>query len=122
MADPRKPHESGPRRASARSAGARGDKSDLGGIPSTAESALSPGSSSASDPTREDRIDRDRPVSPDDRGAPAQHGDREPPAKQRDARRPQGKADDDSPLESIGKAVSAPVRGAADEDADEKPR
>ncbi|WP_280154963.1 hypothetical protein [Piscinibacter sp. XHJ-5] len=52
--------------------------------------------------------------------APAQP-DADSAEKQRNAGRTPPEAHDDSALESIGKAVSAPVRDAADEDADEKP-
>lgn len=55
--------------------------------------------------------------------------DREPgpaaaPARKRGRGMPpqrQAEAHDDNPLESLGKAVSEPVRDAADPDADEKP-
>lgn len=61
-----------------------------------------------------------RPADADER-RPADDNDT-PNAARSDADREVDREEDDNVLESIGKAVSAPVRGAADPDSDEKPR
>jgi hypothetical protein len=62
------------------------------------------------------------PRKPDDTSGSSDITDKRSIERKRPHRRTIGKAaNDDSVLESIGKAVSAPVRNAADEDADEKP-
>ena len=54
-------------------------------------------------------------ASPPPRPRKASKATATPPRRRRDD------TNEDSPLESLGKAVSEPVRDAADEDADEKP-
>lgn len=62
------------------------------------------------------------PRKPDDTSGSSDITQNRPIERKRPRRRPTDKAaNDDSVLESIGKAVSAPVRNAADEDSDEKP-
>lgn len=93
-----------------------GDVRDMGGIPSTTDSALSPSMSGSSDLASRGPIDRERPAPMPDRRNPAAGQGR-----RRTDRPATGPRHKDGPLESLGKAVSAPVRGAADPDADEKP-
>jgi hypothetical protein len=112
--------------AATRKTPAPDDKADLGGIPSTTDAGLSPSASGSSDMTADDPAEPRRPSARDEPETAPQHGESERAPRQRNARQSgqpsRGKAGDDNPLESIGKAVSAPVRNAADEDAGEKPR
>jgi len=62
-----------------------------------------------------DTIDPKPGASPSPRPRKASKAIATPPRRRRDD------TNEDSPLESLGKAVSEPVRDAADEDADEKP-
>jgi hypothetical protein len=90
-----------------------------GGVPSTSDSTLSPSMSGSSDLSSDGSMDRERPAmdkgSRDTQPKPADADKGKTPQRQAEAK-------DEGPLESLGKAVSAPVLGAADEDADEKPR
>lgn len=78
------------------------------------------------EPRNPDRASDHQPAPSTERDRPG-HEDRDkewsPAQQQGDAARPDqdDHDDDDGPLDSLGKAVSAPVRDAADPDADEKP-
>jgi hypothetical protein len=132
MADQHKPSD---RQTAGRSADARGETGTnadtlapkagaatgdtrMGGIPSTTDSSLSPSMSGSSDITSDGPVDRERPAR-DDGNMPPQR-DRSS-AQRGDVERPGGSGHKDGPLESLGKAVSAPVRGAAEPDEDEGP-
>ena len=132
-----KPSDRPERQTAGRSADARGDTGTdahtlapqagsatgdtrMGGIPSTADSSLSPSMSGSADISSDGPIDRERPARDDGNMPPARDGSS---AQRGDVERPSGAEEHtDGPLESLGKAVSAPVRDAADPDADEKPR
>jgi hypothetical protein len=134
MADTSKPSD---RSTAGRSADARGETGTdadtlapragsatgdtrMGGIPSTADSSLSPSMSGSSDLGSDGPVDRERPARDDGNMPPDR---KRAGAKRDDVERPSSAPEHiDGPLESLGKAVSAPVRGAADPDADEKPR
>jgi hypothetical protein len=97
-------------------AGSATNRTDTGGIPSTADAALSPSMSGSSDITSDGpSVDRRRPTPPDEGGKPSSNQ----PAPRKPGTPPPKEADDDNLLESMGKAVSAPVLGAADEDPEE---
>lgn len=104
-------------------AGSPGDASDMGGIPSTSDAALSPSMSGSSDLTTRGPMDRDRPTATPT-GATPTPDRRQPSARQGRRRTDQparGRAESDGPLEALGKAVSAPLRHTAEPDADEGP-
>lgn len=101
-------------------AGSATNRRAAGGIPSTADSALSPSMSGSSDIVSDDPAERPEPR---DSGRP---GDRKPVAPASAPPRGRGQAarqphqteappGDDGPLDSLGKAISDPLR-KADED------
>jgi hypothetical protein len=106
-------------------AGAATGHTDLGGIPSTADTALSPSMSGSSDITSDGPLDRERPTGADQtRPAPAGADAPSPEGARRQSPRDaqRDRVGDEGPLESLGRAVSAPVRQTANPSEDEKPR
>ena len=143
MPDPRKPTDPHTSQPAGRSADARGDTgadadrlasgtgatgdTRLGGIPSTTDTALSPSMSGSADLTSDGPLERDRPAGADT-AQPAPAGADRPQAGTARRKRPRNAGQDEDrvgnegPLESLGRAVSAPVRQTADPSEDEKPR
>jgi hypothetical protein len=134
--EPREPKDAADRQTAGRSADARGETGTdadflapragsatgdtrMGGIPSTADTALSPSMSGSSDITSDGPIDRERPTR--DAGEEPSSAGSAPTQRPRDERDAPERGRDDGPLESLGKAVSAPVIDAANEDEGEKP-